>query len=118
MLMQSGHLSETGMMMTHVFMGQYSWEKKKMEKQFKIRHRKCGPAGWNTVQFIAAVTFTLTAVENKLCVFENAVKVMEDDKVSNSVLICQINNLSKVKEDVCVFLGGQLPENRWQTHQN
>lgn len=70
-------------MMMHIFMGQYSREKKKMEKQFKIRHRKCDPAGWNTVQFITAVTFTLTAVKNKLCVFEDAIKVMEDDNVYN-----------------------------------
>lgn len=77
-----------------------------MEKQFKIRHWKCGPAGWNTVQFITAVTFTITAVKNKLCVFEDAIKVMEDDNVYNSVLICQINNLSKVKEDMFVFSWG------------
>lgn len=74
-----------------------------MEKQFKIKHRKCGPAVWNTVQFITAVTFTLTAVKNKLCVFKDAIKVMEDANVHDSVLICQINNLSKVKEDMFLF---------------
>lgn len=26
------------MMMMHIFMGQYSWERKKMEKLFKIRN--------------------------------------------------------------------------------